>query len=187
MKLYQIIATLFVIGFAFVVAENEKDPYEEFLNICYTELETYDECYLSYYDEIPPDELKKNCDIFKSEKCQNYWDDPLKYVPTCKKAISRSVSKLNRMDETRAEYDEVCAQVIEAKSDEKTEAKTGEKVEAKAGEKIEAKTDEKVVIPTEIPANDSDKKQEDLKSAASTVTYTSALMILSLLLLIINY
>jgi len=185
---------MIIIGFAFAVAEEEKDPYEEFLNICYTELETYDECYLRYY-EIPPDELKKNCDIFKSEKCQNYWDDPLKYVPTCKKAISRSVSKLNRMDETRAEYDEVCAQIIETKSDEKIEAKSDEKIEAKSDEKVEGKSDEtvegksdeKVVVPSEIPIKDSDKKQENLKSAASTVTSNYALMLLSLLLLIMNY
>jgi len=68
------------------------------------------------------------------------------------------------MDESRAEYDDVCAQ------------------------KIEAKNDEKIVVPPKIPAKDSDKKQEgDLKSAASTITSTSTLMLFSLLLLIMNY
>jgi len=69
----------------------------------------------------------------------------------------------NAMDESRAEYDDVCAQ------------------------KVETKKDENIVIPPKIPVKESDKKQEDLKSAASTLTSTSTLMLFSLLFLIMNY
>lgn len=149
---------------ACAVKEEVKDPSEELLNKCYEELEPYDECYVDYF-EVTPEELQNNCAIYKSEKCQNYWNEPMKYVPTCGEAIGyRSVSMLNRMDESRAEYDDVCAQ------------------------KVETKSDEKISVPPKIPAKNSNKKQEgDLKSAASTVTSTSALMLFSLLLLIMNY
>jgi len=115
MKFSQIFATLLVISSAFAIDEYKG---KEIVEICYDELNDYDECYPKYA-EVTEKELQDNCNAYKSEKCQNYWDDPIKFVPTCSKAIGyRSISRLNEMDIKRAHYDEICAQKTQKTDDE---------------------------------------------------------------------
>ena len=106
MKFSQIFATLLVIGSTLAIDEYEG---KEIVEKCYDELNEYDGCYPDYA-EITEKELQDNCNVYKSEKCQNYWDDPIKFVPTCSEAIGyRSISRLNEMDRKRADYDEICS------------------------------------------------------------------------------
>ena len=52
-----------------------------------------------------------NCKVYRSEKCQNYFKDPIKYVPSCSEAIGyRSISQLNNMDETVSEFNKACGE-----------------------------------------------------------------------------
>jgi len=81
---------------------------EKIVQKCYDELHVYYECYITYVD-IPEDELQKNCKVYQSEKCQKYFKDPLKYVPSCSEAIGyRSVSALNDMDRTITDFNKAC-------------------------------------------------------------------------------
>eukprot|EP00833_Pecoramyces_ruminatium_P017320 jgi/Orpsp1_1/1191352/evm.model.d7180000085123.1 len=105
MKFSQIITTLFVIGSAFAI----DDQAEKIVNKCYEELGEYKDCYVKR-GNVSESELENSCKIYKSEKCQKYFEDPIKYVPTCSEAIGyRSISMLNNMDLTRSDYDKICA------------------------------------------------------------------------------
>jgi len=80
---------------------NAKNQIEKVINKCYDELYEYEDCYIKYID-ISEGELQKNFEVFKSEKCQKYFEDPIKYVPTCAGATTyHSISKLNNMELTR--------------------------------------------------------------------------------------
>jgi len=95
-----------------LLSDNEKLPSEEEIKTvvekCYDELRKYDECYIDYLN-ISDEELQKNCKVYKSDKCQKYFEDPIKHVPTCSEAIGyKSVSRLNHMDLTISDYNEAC-------------------------------------------------------------------------------
>jgi len=88
---------------------------------CYDELSKYDECYIDYIN-VSDEELSKNCKVYKSEKCQKYFEDPIKYVPTCSETIGfRSVSRLNHMDLTISDLNKACGTISKS-----TEGKCGE-------------------------------------------------------------
>jgi len=108
MKFTQAIATLFLIGSTFAFAID--DQAENVINKCYEELTEYQDCYVKYAD-VTESELQKNCEIYKSDKCQKYFEDPIKYVPTCSDAIGfRSISMLNHMDLTISHFNEICSE-----------------------------------------------------------------------------
>jgi len=47
--------------------------------------------------------------VYKSEKCQKFFKDPIKYVSFCSEAIGyNTISQLNNMDETISDYDKAC-------------------------------------------------------------------------------
>jgi len=92
-----------------ICANNEKRQIEKIINKCYEELSEYEDCYVNYVD-VSESELENNCESYKSEKCQKYFEDPIKYVPTCAEATTyHSISKLNYMELTRHHYNEICA------------------------------------------------------------------------------
>jgi len=108
MKFSQAIATLFLIGSTFAFAID--DQAENVINKCYEELTEYQDCYVKYAG-VTESELQKNCEIYKSDKCQKYFEDPIKYVPTCSDAIGfRSISMLNHMDLTISHFNEICSE-----------------------------------------------------------------------------
>lgn len=142
---------------------------EKLLDKCYDELQPYDECYIDYSD-IPEADLQKNCEIYKSEKCQNYFKDPLKYVPTCSQAIGyRSVSQLNDMDTLIADLNAAC----------KTQTVVENPVNSNPVNNP-ITSGNQTTTQGNLPVNDN-------TSDASATTTTAAMMLLSLLLMIINY
>jgi len=74
--------------------QNDKsdDKIKKIVEKCYDELDNYDECYINYTG-ISDEKIMNNCKVYRSEKCQNYFKDPIKYVPSCSEAIGyRSIS-----------------------------------------------------------------------------------------------
>jgi len=116
---------------------------------------------------------EKNLKLFfkpcKADKCQKFWDDPVKLVPTCSEAIGyRSVSMLNNMDETCAEYDEACVAVTAAN--------------VAAGGATNSKTTAGGTTDTKTTTDGaSDIKTSDDKSATSIITTSFAFILFSLL------
>ena len=65
-------------------------------------------CFITY-ENISKDELQNNCKIYKSGKCQKFFKDPIKNVPTCSEANEyRSVSAINNMEETISNFNKAC-------------------------------------------------------------------------------
>jgi len=105
MKLSQIVATLFAIVSAFAVTE-EKEKKINWKMLWRNR--PYMECYIQFIN-VTEEELQKNCEIYRSDKCQKYLADPFQYVPTCGPASGYySVSALRDMDLKCSDYTKAC-------------------------------------------------------------------------------
>jgi len=166
----------------------KEDPNQKIVDKCYKELKEYDECYVDY--DISGSKLEKECAIYKSKKCTDYFKNPIKYVPSCSEAIKyRSISKLNDIDTWTSDFNKECKDVI-TPSDSSSNNSTNNQANVPANNQTNVPANNQTTILGNNQANNQANNQTSVPidtSNASTITSTTVVfMLLSLLFMMMN-